>query len=64
MLDKTAELVTNSPLSVSGHSARHAPRHRRFHIGIALAAMLLVFELLGRAFARWTPSKDPDDYRD
>jgi len=34
-----------------------------FHVGVALALALLVFELLGRAFSRWTPSKDPDDYR-
>jgi hypothetical protein len=31
---------------------------------VALALALVVFELLGRAFARWEPSKDPNDYRD
>jgi hypothetical protein len=35
-----------------------------FHVGVALALGLVAFELLGRAFSRWAPSKDPDDYRD
>lgn len=35
-----------------------------FQIAVALALALAVFELLGRAFARWSPSKDPNDYRD
>ena len=34
-----------------------------FHVGVALALALLVFELLGWALARWSPSKNPDDYR-
>jgi hypothetical protein len=37
-----------------------------FQIGVALALALalVVFELLGRAFSRREPSKDPNDYRD
>jgi hypothetical protein len=34
-----------------------------FHVGVALAVGLLAFELVGRAFSRWAPSKDPNDYR-
>jgi len=34
-----------------------------FHAGVALAVGLVAFELVGRAFSRWAPSKDPNDYR-
>jgi hypothetical protein len=33
-------------------------------VALALALALVVFELLGRAFSRREPSKDPNDYRD
>ena len=35
-----------------------------FELAVAVVLGLVVFELLGGAWSRWTPSKDPDDYRD